>query len=300
MTRTRPAPTARRPLTILLAAPLLLMMIAAAAGGGCGAKPRAITVMTYNIHHAAGTDGKLDLARIADVIRRSDADLVALQEVDGGTRRAGGMMQAAALGRMLNMHHAYGPAMRFDGGEYGNAILSRHRIISSKTVALPHTPGRQREPRAAIAATIELPPRAARADAGAGAGGRIVLISTHFDHTRGSPDRLPQARAVNEQLGGAAADDDDELPAILAGDFNCEPASEPMAELAKRWTLVSDGDAADRGGAAPPSFPSTRPRIKIDHVLVKPRARWRVIDATVVDEPVASDHRPVVVTLQLR
>lgn len=284
--------------------------IAFGCGFGCGApsssattrtspghagEPLRLTVMTYNIHHAAGMDKKLDLARIADVIRRSEADLVALQEVDSGTERVGGQMQAEELRRLLNMHHAYGPAMDFNGGKYGNAILSRHRIVSSKIVPLPHTPGERREPRAAIAATIALPPRAGGAGGAAtagGAAGDLVFISTHFDHTRGSPDRLQQAQAINHHLA------DVRLPAILAGDFNCEPASEPMAELARHWTLVSDGNEAARERPAP-SFPSTQPRIKIDHVLVKPPDRWRIVEAKVIDEPVASDHRPVVVRLEL-
>jgi endonuclease/exonuclease/phosphatase family metal-dependent hydrolase len=254
-------------------------------GGGCGAaaaRPATrLTVVTYNIHHAAGMDEKIDVERIARVIRDARPDLVALQEVDAGTKRASGAVQAEQLGRLLNMHHAYGPAMDFGGGKYGNAILSRHEIVSTQVVALPHKPGDQREPRAALAATVSLPD----------GGGEIVFVSTHLDHTRASPDRLEQARAINEQLG------DVRPPAILAGDFNCQPGSPPMAELANVWTLVSD---AGGGGGPSPSFPSTRPQISIDHVLVKPRERWRAIEARVIDEPMASDHRPVVVKLELK
>jgi endonuclease/exonuclease/phosphatase family metal-dependent hydrolase len=41
-----------------------------------------VTVMSFNIHHGQGTDGVLDLERIARVIRASGADIVGLQEVD--------------------------------------------------------------------------------------------------------------------------------------------------------------------------------------------------------------------------
>ncbi|HTL30639.1 MAG TPA: endonuclease/exonuclease/phosphatase family protein, partial [Tepidisphaeraceae bacterium] len=55
---------------------------------GCAsAQSQKITVLTYNIHHGAGTDGKYDLQRLADVIKKSGADLVALQEVDRNTNR---------------------------------------------------------------------------------------------------------------------------------------------------------------------------------------------------------------------
>ena len=244
--------------------------------------------MTYNIHHAAGTDGKLDVARIADVIRRCEPDLVALQEVDAGTKRTGGVVQAEDLARLTGMYHAYGPAMDFDGGKYGNAILSRFRIVEQRTVPLPHTPGGRREPRAVLGVAVRLPD-----------GRRIGFGSTHLDHTREPSDRLAQARRINEHTRTVA------VPAILAGDFNCTPGSAPMAELAKEWTLASGG-GGDKGPAATtsaaatqPTFPSTRPTIAIDHVLVRPSRRWRVIETRVIDEPVASDHRPVVVKLEL-
>jgi endonuclease/exonuclease/phosphatase family metal-dependent hydrolase len=80
-------------------------------------------------------------------------------------------------------------------------------------------------------------------------------------------------------------------PAILAGDFNCEPGSPPMRELDSVWELASDPDQL--------TCPADQPRLRIDHVLVKPRNAWRVIESKVVNEPVASDHRPVVVRLRL-
>src|SRR6185295_732374 len=49
--------------------------------------PATIRVMTYNIHHGEGLDGKVDLLRIAELIKREGADLVALQEVDKGVAR---------------------------------------------------------------------------------------------------------------------------------------------------------------------------------------------------------------------
>jgi endonuclease/exonuclease/phosphatase family metal-dependent hydrolase len=114
-----------------------------------------------------------------------------------------------------------------------------------------------------------------------------VFISTHLDHTRDPSDRLSQAKAINEHFTRSIM-----VPAILAGDFNCEPGSAPMSELEQVWKLATDD-------AAMPSFPSTRPSIRIDHVLFKPADSWRVVEARVIDEPLASDHRPVLVKLEL-
>ena len=256
---------------------MLLPFVGCAARGGNDAprEPVTLTVLTYNIHHAEGTDKKLDLERIANVIRATEADLVALQEVDQGTKRTGGVDQPAELARMLDMHVFYGPAMDFQGGKYGNAILSRHPIEDGATIALPYRAGGQREPRSAAAVTCRLSDDR-----------RIVFVSTHFDHTAEPSDRLAQAEAVNRSLS------DSGLPSILAGDFNCAPGSPPMLELTSRWTLASSGD---------PSYGATAERRKsIDHVLVRPKEAWRIIESRVIDEPVASDHRPVLVRLKLK
>ena len=259
-----------------LAVALLAAITALACGCGptsSSKSPLPLTVMTYNIHHAEGLDKKLDLERIARVIRDAKPDLVALQEVDSGTNRTNRVMQSDELARLLKMHHVYGSAMEYDGGEYGDAVLSRYKIVRSRVIALGHTPGERREPRVAVETTMALP-----------GGRRLAFISTHLDHTANSPDRLPQAKAINEQLR------DLKEPAILAGDFNCQPDSPPMAELAKDWTMVGNGEG---------TYVDDNRRIKIDHVLVTPKERFRVVEARVIDERVASDHRPVVVKLEL-
>lgn len=224
-------------------------------------------------------DKRLDLERIAGVIRACDADLVALQEVDNGTKRSGGVDQASELAKLTKMHVVYGAAMPYQGGQYGNAVLSRWPITSSRIVHLPWQEGGRREPRCAVAATTQLP---------GSMGATIKFISTHFNHTRDSSDRIAQAEAINASWSDAGP------LMVLAGDFNCEPDSEPMEILTREWTLVSGTDPAE------PTCCGAAPRVKIDHVLVKPSDRWRVIEQRVLDEPVASDHRPVLVKLELR
>ena len=233
---------------------------------------------TYNIHHAEGTDKKLDLERVARVIRSFDADFVALQEVDKGAKRSGGVDQAAELARLTDMHVVFAAAMPFQGGEYGDAVLARRPITFSRVVPLPWKAGGQREPRVAVSATTALPVGA----------GTIEFISTHWDHTRDPSDRDAQAEATNDAWRDAG-----ELT-ILAGDFNCTPDSAPMQALARTWTLVSGTDPAA------PTCCGANLRTKIDHVLVKSSDRWRVVEHRVIDEPVASDHRPVLVKLELR
>jgi endonuclease/exonuclease/phosphatase family metal-dependent hydrolase len=270
---THATPPPRRTFLISAAVAALLLLLV-----GCAhhARPKSIVVMTYNIHHGEGLDQKVDLERIAAVIRAADPDFVALQEVDQGTKRVAGFDQPAELARLTNMHFVYGTAMPYDGGKYGDAVLARRSIIASRSVALPHTPGPQHEPRVAVSATIALP----------GNGARVEFISTHWDHTREPSDRLKQAEKVNETWKDAPA------TTILAGDFNCPPGSPPMQALGRDWTLMSGTVLSE------PTCCGNEPRSKIDHVLVKPSPRWRVVEHRVVDEKIASDHRPVVVKLE--
>ena len=221
-----------------------------------------LRILTYNIHHGEGTDRKFDLERLAKIIKAAEPDVVALQEVDRKTRRASGVDQAAELGKLTGMHARFGKAMDYSGGEYGEAILSRLEPARTDVHALPHGPGR--EPRAAVAVTL-----AARDGLP-----ELVFIGTHLCH-QSTDDRVAQAKTIN-----AAYPLDSKIVAILAGDLNARTGTPPMREFGCQWT-------------------DTMPkRNKIDYVLFRPNDAWRVVEAKVISEPVASDHNPVLVVLE--
>jgi endonuclease/exonuclease/phosphatase (EEP) superfamily protein YafD len=86
---------------------------------------------------------------------------------------------------------------------------------------------------------------------------------------------------------------------ILAGDLNAEPDSRVIRELEKRWKLAGGG--AKLQAAADDrvlTFPSDRPRKWIDFVLARPAEHWQVAEVRVLEEPVASDHRPLLAVLR--
>jgi endonuclease/exonuclease/phosphatase family metal-dependent hydrolase len=250
-----------------------------AAAVGCStvsrAEPEKVTVLSYNIHHGAGTDGKLDLDRIARIIRDQKPDLVALQEVDVKTSRSGGVDEAAELGRLTGMNAVFGKAMDYSGGEYGQVILSRWPIKKHSVHQLPQKAGR--EPRVLFAATVESP------------SGSIVFATTHLDHEV-EEVRVEQARAINQIL----IKEDKKAPVILAGDFNAIPESGTMAAMFKMWI-----DTA--GDSAAPTIPAGKPRRRIDYILVArgENGAWKTLRSEVLNEPIASDHRPVKVELEL-
>ncbi len=246
-----------------------------------------LTVMSYNIHHGEGTDGVFDLRRLAVVIKSVDPDLVALQEVDKGTTRASGIDQAAELARLTGMYYVFGNAIDYAGGEYGEAILSRYPILESTNYHLPFTAGHER--RSAIAVTVQ-PTQFSEP---------IQFVGTHWAHDR-DDDRVAQAQETDQLFGRGEGKEPTSGPkdaiafTLLAGDLNAEPRSAPLEALRANWRCLS---AASRFGA-PLTFPSDTPNIAIDHIYMTPRQfKVFVSDIRVLDEPVASDHAPLVVKL---
>ncbi|MDH3292639.1 MAG: endonuclease/exonuclease/phosphatase family protein [Gemmatimonadota bacterium] len=236
-----------------------------------GASADTVRVLAYNIHHGEGMDEVVDLQRLAALIRDLDPDLVALQEVDSVTTRTDAVDQAAALGRHTALEHVFGAFMAYQGGAYGMALLSRWPISESSNFRLPDGA----EPRTALSATVTSPTT----------GQRLRFVGIHFYRT--DEERLAQATSLEAHLGRGG------IPTILAGDFNSLPGSTVMTHLARSWRVVAKGDNRF-------TFPSFAPEREIDFVLLRPADRFEVLNQRVIDEPVASDHRPVVVDLVVR
>lgn len=234
--------------------------------------PPTLRVLTYNIHHGQGEDGVFDLERIARVIKSVKPDLVALQEVDKGTERSSGVDQATVLGELTGMHVVFGEAMPYEGGSYGEAVLSRWPIVSSQAHALPYQD--DQEPRAALVVRVKP----------GGGLPELLFVGTHLCH-QSDQTRLWQCGMLNTLFVNST------LPVVLAGDLNANPGSRPMRELLSSGWI--DADAVE----ARPTSPSSSPRRRIDYVLYRSADPWKVVSVEVLDEPVASDHAPVFVVL---
>jgi endonuclease/exonuclease/phosphatase family metal-dependent hydrolase len=258
----------------LIAALSCLVLHGASAQEGA----RILRVLTYNLHHGEGTDGKIDLERIAKVIQSAKPDLVALQEVDQKTQRAGGVDQLGRLGELTGFHTAYGRAMDYQGGGYGVAMLSRWPLQDSRVHPLPAPPGV--EPRVVLEAVVAM----------GDDGSKVRFLVTHVDHKGDPTHRAQQVARIRELF---PAPGPDALPAILAGDLNATPESAVMKSLLADWT-----DSA--AGLPFLTSPSNPPRVKIDYVLHRPAEAWRVVETRALQEPLASDHLPVLAVLERR
>lgn len=237
------------------------------------AEPLRLRVLTYNIRHAVGMDERLDLDRIAKVIRGVGPDLVAVQEFDQKTRRAGNVDQPAELARRTGLEFAFGPNLDFDGGKYGHGVLSRFPILRHENRKLQSFD--KGEQRSVLATEIELP------------GGRrpLPFWATHFDHRPPNAERLAAVRTIAERARPLG-----DRPVLLAGDFNVGPGNEAFQALLLDWRPTAVGL---------PTSPANQPKNAIDHILFRPAGRWKVLESRVLDEPVASDHRPLLTILEL-
>jgi len=237
-------------------------------------KTRIVKVLSFNILHGATTKGDFNLAIIAKIINDANPDFVAMQEVDFKTNRAKKYDLATELGWRTKMVSLFAKAMKYDGGEYGGGILSKHTLLQSRNIALPYTKGK--EPRVAIEITTILP-----------SGDTIAFIGTHLDHLKNGKDRISQAKKINAVFSL------NKYPTILAGDLNAVPGSTPITILEKFWT------SAYNKKDPKPTYPSDKPRLKIDYVLFYPKERWRVLKTEVIQDLIASDHCAYLVTLEL-
>ena len=232
-----------------------------------------IRILTFNIYHGATMNGGYNLDLIANVIKSADPDFVLLQEVDYKTNRSKKMDITTVLGYKTKMLPLFARAMYYDGGEYGEAVLSKYSFIKTRNVLLPNTEGH--EPRAAVEITVEIKP-----------GDTVSVIGTHLDHTGDNTNRIMQVNKIIESFSR------NKYPTILAGDFNAQPGSVTIEKVKQYWN-------PSFGEIPAPTFPSDNPRKKIDYVFYSPKNKWKVFKTKVIRDSVASDHCAYLVELGL-
>ncbi|MFB8024852.1 endonuclease/exonuclease/phosphatase family protein [Streptomyces sp. NPDC056465] len=238
--------------------------------------PRVLDVMSFNIHHAQGTDDVLDLDRIARVVKENGADVVGLQEVDHHySARSEWADQSAELAERLGFHVVFGanidnapPAGSDHRVQYGTAILSRYPITASENTWLFRSP--DQEQRGLLHATIDVHGR------------KVEFYNTHLAASS-QTDRLRQTAQVVDLIGARK-------PGVLVGDFNALPTAPESQPLQKAYTDAWARSLHPRGDGA--THPSETPTARID-VIYTTRGVTPLVTRVVDTEPAASDHLPL-------
>ena len=248
-------------------------------------KGQSLRVMTYNIYGARATSpaNAADLDAIAEVIRRQNPDFVTLNEVDVFTNRTGkDVHQARDLAEKLGMEWHFSKAIDRDGGEYGDAVLTKYPILEKRSYRLPCAAEQPGEDRSLCVIRVQID------------GKDLYVASTHLDHLSGDASRLVQATEIRR-----IRDTELEGDLILCGDLNAIPSSNVIATMTSFLTNTGPIDQY--------TFPSDDPSRKIDYIMYAPIEHFGVQNCQVVsrgDQQVggvdASDHRPVIADIRFQ
>jgi endonuclease/exonuclease/phosphatase family metal-dependent hydrolase len=258
-----------------------------------------VRVGTWNLLH--GLDirtGRVDLGAVADAVLELDVEVLAVQEVDRGLDRSGGTDQLAALADKLGWFGEFAPTLLGEpvrswdavgdrpdpgGPAYGIGLLSPHPLHDVRRLELPggaarrrrrvdrtgrFPPLRDREPRTVLRARVSPPD-----------GPELVVASTHLSYVVARA--VLQLRRTTPWLGAAGA------PGVLLGDLNLPHRLLGPALAGTGWTP---------GRTAEGTFPSWRPGMQLDHVVV----RGGALRDTRAHPPGPSDHRAVTAELDIR
>jgi len=224
--------------------------------------------MSYNIQGHAAAKRPDFLPKLAEVIVAEQPDVVGLQEVHCRTR-AGDAHQGEVLASLTGLQLAFGRSCSMDGGDYGNAILTRGEVRSTFVHPLPGSG----EPRSVLQAGIAL------------GGVELTFLVTHLA-AWGRLLRTARMRQIAE-LGDITARGS--VPHVLVGDFNVAPGAEEIR------TLLSHGHLRVIGDAREATFPMMRQRL--DYIFADPR--WEVVASGVVRRG-PSDHWAITAEMNLR
>lgn len=227
-----------------------------------------LVAATYNIHGGVGMDRRHDHARTLRVLESLDADVIALQEVDNYHHEGEWRGHLDYFAEALGCTAVAGPTLLRHRGCYGNAILSRLPVSSTRRIEISV---RDHEPRGVLEVVVDT------------VAGPVRVVATHLGLRL--QERLLQAQTLSGLIGESAA-----MPLILCGDFN---------EWLKSSQLLRQIES--EMGAVPGvrSFPSPLPVLSLDRIWVRPSKWLRSIEAVATrDTRFASDHLPVRAVLE--
>jgi endonuclease/exonuclease/phosphatase family metal-dependent hydrolase len=241
-----------------------------------------LRLATYNVHSCIGLDGTLSPERIARVIARIVPDVVALQELDVGRSRTGGIDQARAIAHHLGMLVHFNPTYSVAEEQFGDAVLSRLPMRVVRTGSLPRLDGHPHlEPRGALQVEI---------DAGEVT---YTVINTHLSiHPR---ERRLQVEALigPEWLGGIPP----EAHLVLCGDFNAGPGFPTCRSIGKHLT---DAQIGLDGHRPRRTWGGRWPLARIDHIFIDDSLAVLHVEVPSTHlTRTASDHLPLVADLRV-
>ena len=240
---------------------------------------RRLTLLTYNIHSGVGVDRRYDLGRIGRVLQEERPDVAALQEIECGASRTSLHDQAGLLAGELAGASSFCATRPLGSGSFGIAVLSAFPVLRKEHYDLSYLP--DREPRYCVRVDLEVEP-----------GAVLHVFNCHLglaarERTFQRQRMLSDAILLSTDL---------RHPVIVMGDFNDRPI--PVVHRALRRHFTDAFRATGRRWG--PTFRFGPIPVRLDHIYVS--AGIRVLDCRVRNDAltrVASDHRPVIASVEL-
>ena len=238
-----------------------------------------LTIMTFNIRHGCGRENWGNTSSgffkgctkkydgIIATIRSVDPDVVGLQEISSG--------QAGLIAKALNMNYSYSSHNSSGYGSWwGNAVLSKFKILEAKKVAIGGSAGKNRSMILAISLVNDTP---------------VIFASIHTDH------RLRDDRSIKRILNYL---DSVTNPAVLIGDFNMGPQSPQANSLTEGTGILDTAGSPGYGEMGTWASPTGQ---RIDFVFVQSKY-FNVLNSALVtaEHQLASDHIAYYTTVELK
>ena len=239
-----------------------------------GRRPIHLRVATYNIHRCRGMDRRVMPARIADVLREIDADVIAMQEVVGAGPGSTG--QAEEIGAALGMGWTMAAVRQLRGHMFGNVVMSRFPIVHHGQYDLSW---RTCEPRGCQRADLDL-----------GEGRVLHVYNVHLGTA------VLERRYQAPRLASYVHDHRIQGPKIILGDFN-----EWTRGLATR-TLSSLFESVDIRShlRRRRTYPGIFPVLHLDHIYYDGHVEVQSVELPRTRRAlIASDHLPLVANLSV-
>jgi endonuclease/exonuclease/phosphatase family metal-dependent hydrolase len=244
---------------------ILISAAAMTVAAACSSE-RELSLMSYDVNNCLGMDSTLNVNRIAGIIVAGMPDVVALQQLDSMTVRFPSY-SLAELAAATSMNAVYGPAAGFEGGTTGVGILSKEKPLSTRVVPMPGNPEE----------------------------GCVMLVAEYKKFCFAC---VSMPVSLSERIAAVAIVKDEAAragkPFFFGGSLNARFGSQTISSLAKDFTVLTDISAK--------TYPADSPVSLIDYLFMYNRniRDFSIESVSVIDEPVASDHRPIVAKLSFR
>lgn len=229
-------------------------------------------IMSYNIHHGADADDRPTIKEMKKYIKKSGVSIVGLQEVDSVCERSGKIDEVKVLAQGSKLKGYFTRHFAFQGGAYGQGLLSKYKVIGVRNIEIPIYPEEEGKSVSMLVANIRVDKELV-----------ISVAVVHLDY-RSKASRLQQFELIKEILK------DEVYPVILLGDFNAYPDSDEIKLLSERFTLFPVSEDAL-------TYPARNPDRRIDFIFISKDAPLQVISEHIDSVPF-SDHLPLIATIR--